>query len=109
MDLHSTVQWLWLSLEGYFWKDSTHGNEKLKETRDCFTFRSGSTAMGNGEYTSTFVMSELQDGLQGSDLNDKGASRLTKFCNIIGVDKDVADMFSELQDSSYPKSAKWNF
>ena len=67
MDLHSTVQWLWLSLEGYFWKDSTHGNEKLKETRDCFTFRSRRTVIGNEEHDTTFVMSAPWNKLQGSD------------------------------------------
>ncbi|KAF2571120.1 hypothetical protein F2Q70_00005022 [Brassica cretica] len=62
--------------------------------------------MENEEYATTFVMSELCDGLQGSDSDDKGALRLAKFYNRIGGDKDVAYMFSGLQDISYPKSAK---
>lgn len=43
--------------------------------------------------------------LQESDHNVKGVSRLAKFYNIIRGYKDDADMFSKLQDISYPKGA----
>ena len=62
--------------------------------------------MDNGEYATTFVMSELWDELRESDCNGKGVSCLAKIYNKIKGDKDVADMFSGLQDISYPKSAK---
>ncbi|KAF3499728.1 hypothetical protein F2Q69_00045724 [Brassica cretica] len=55
---------------------STTQDEELKTARDFFAFGNGSTAIGNGEYASTFVMPELGDELQGSDRNDKGTSRL---------------------------------
>lgn len=32
---------------------------KLKKARNCFTFESGSTAMGNEENATTFILSEL--------------------------------------------------
>ena len=64
--------------------------------------------MGNGKYASAFDMSELWDGLQRSDRDDKEASSLAKFCHRIGGDKDSATMFSGLQDLLHPKSAKWN-
>lgn len=51
-------------------------------------------------------MLELWNGLQGSDRKDKRALHVTKFCNRTSGDKDVADLFSRLQDISYPKSAK---
>lgn len=50
--------------------------------------------MVNGEYASAFDILELRDGLQIPDGDDKAASCLTKFCNIIGNDKDFADMLS---------------
>ena len=65
--------------------------------------------MGNGEYASTFVMSKLRDGLQGSDRDDNRASFLAKFCNRVGGNKEAADIYSALQDITYPESAKWKF
>lgn len=41
--------------------------------------------------------------------NDKGTSCMTKFCNIIGGDKDSPAIFYGFQELPYPKSAKWNF
>lgn len=62
-------------------KYSTYGDEKLRKAKDCFTFESESTAMGNEEHATTLVMSKLWGILQGSDRDDKGVSRLAKFCN----------------------------
>ena len=64
--------------------------------------------MGDGEYASTFDMLEFRDRLQGFNRDDKGASRLTKFCNRIGDDTNSADMLSGIEDFSLPKDAKWN-
>lgn len=62
--------------------------------------------MDNGEHATIFVMLELWDILQGSDCDDKGDSSLTKFCNLIEGDTDIADMFFGLQNISYRKSKK---
>ena len=98
--------WVWKDN----WKNPTYGDTKLKKERNCFIFESRSTVIGNGEHATTFVMSELRDRLHGSDCDDKGNSSLTKFCNMIEVDTDIADMFSGFQNISYPKSKKkWNF
>ena len=86
-------------------EDSIYGDAELKTVRDRFTFRSGSTTIGNEKYATIFVMSELCDELHGSDREDKEASRMDKFCIWIGCDKDVEDMFPVFQDISYNKSA----
>lgn len=65
--------------------------------------------MDNGEYASTFVMSEFWDRLQESDRDDKGASRTAKFCNRVGDHKDAEKLFPDLQNLSYPLSSQWNF
>lgn len=49
----------------------------------------------NEEYLTTFDMPDFWDGSQGSDRDDKGTACLAKFYNIIGDDKDSADMFSD--------------
>lgn len=80
--------------------------QNLRTAIDYFTFRNGITELDNWEYATIFVMLELWNGLQGSDRKDKRALHVTKFCNRTSGDKDVADLFSRLQDISYPKSAK---
>lgn len=78
-------------------------NAKFMKTSDCFTFGSRSTAMGNKEHGTTFVMLELCDRFQGSIHNDKGATRLVKFRNKTEGYKVTADLFPRFQNLSYPK------
>ncbi|KAF3558065.1 hypothetical protein F2Q69_00015965 [Brassica cretica] len=72
---------MWMSLDGQWWKHSTYGDKKFHSTRISLAFGSRSTAVGNGEYASTFNMPELCDRLYGVDCNDKGTSCLAKLCN----------------------------
>ena len=82
---------------------------KLHSTRISLAFGSRSTAMGNGEYASTFNMSELWVRLQGADCNDRGTSCLAKFCDRIGEDRDATDMLPRLQYHSCSTSAQSDF
>ncbi|KAF2570337.1 hypothetical protein F2Q70_00002378 [Brassica cretica] len=59
-----------MGLDGQWWKHSTYGDTKFSSTGISFAFGSRSTAMGDGEYASTFVMPELRDRLKGADCND---------------------------------------
>ncbi|KAF2550483.1 hypothetical protein F2Q68_00035207 [Brassica cretica] len=59
---------------GSVWMDSG-GNIQLMGTRNfptgiSFAFGSRTTAIGDGEYASTFVMHELRDRLQGAGCSD---------------------------------------
>ena len=99
---------------GWDWMDSlekvqTYGDTKLPTARVCIAFGSGNTTMANGEYAPTFNMTEFWEGLQGFDRDDYGAPCLAKLCNIIGEDKDSANMLSRFQDCSYSTSAKLYF
>ena len=59
-----------MGLDGQWWKHSTYGDTKFSSTGISFAFGSRSTAMGDGEYASTFDMPELRDRLKGDDCND---------------------------------------
>ena len=52
-----------MSMDGQWWEHSTYGNKEFHSMQINLAFRSGSTAMGDGEYASTLNMSELWDGL----------------------------------------------
>lgn len=43
------------------WENPTYGDAKLKKAKYYFTVGSGSTAMGNGEYDTTFTLSKIWD------------------------------------------------
>uniref|UniRef100_A0A0D3E7G7 Reverse transcriptase zinc-binding domain-containing protein n=1 Tax=Brassica oleracea var. oleracea TaxID=109376 RepID=A0A0D3E7G7_BRAOL len=62
--------WMLMGLDGQWWKHSTYGDTKFSSTGISFAFGSRSTAMGDGEYASTFDMPELRDRLKGDDCND---------------------------------------
>ena len=70
MDIYSSVQWVWMDLDGQLGEVSTYGDAKLISARVCLIFRSGSIEMGDGEYAPVFDMLELQYGLQGFDCDD---------------------------------------
>ncbi|KAF3512996.1 hypothetical protein F2Q69_00007683 [Brassica cretica] len=53
-----------------------------------------------------FNMPELWDRLQGAECNDRGTSCLTKFCDIIGDDRDATDMLFGLQYHSCSTSTQ---
>ncbi|KAG5393334.1 hypothetical protein IGI04_023297 [Brassica rapa subsp. trilocularis] len=66
--------------------------------------------MVDGKHTVVLDMSELWNRLQGFDPVAElqlGTIRLAKFCNIIGEDRDFANMFTRLQDYSYSTSRNW--
>ena len=91
-----------LFLEGYLGKDSTY--EGMEITQHSFSFGSGSTVVGYGEHASTLVMLEIRNGLQGTDCNDKGASRLAKLCNRIGAIKMLMICFPDFKISHIPRA-----
>ena len=70
MDIYSTVQRVWMGLDGQLGEGSTYGDTELYSTRVCPAFRSGSTEMGDGEYASVPDMSKLRNGLKGFDYHD---------------------------------------
>ena len=70
-----------MGLKGYLGEDSTHGVKEFKEAEDNFTLGIGSATMGNGEYDTTFDLSEVWDRLQGSDCNDRTATSLVQLLN----------------------------
>ncbi|KAF2570897.1 hypothetical protein F2Q70_00004454 [Brassica cretica] len=70
-----------MGLEGYNGEDSTHGVKELEEAGDSFTLRTGSVTMGNGEHDITHDLSEVWDGLQGSDCNDGTTTSLAQLVN----------------------------
>ena len=45
MDIHITVQWMWMGLHGQLWEDPTYGDTKYYSTRISFACVSRSTAM----------------------------------------------------------------
>ncbi|KAF2592993.1 hypothetical protein F2Q70_00044040 [Brassica cretica] len=63
LDIYCSIQWMRMGMDGQWWEHSTYENKEFHSTRISLAFRSGSTAMGDGEYVSTLNMSELQDGL----------------------------------------------
>ena len=81
MDLHSAVQWNGMGLEGYNGEDTAHGVKELAEKRDTAALGTGSAKVGNGEYDTTLDLSEVWDGLQGPDCNDRTATRLAQLLN----------------------------
>ncbi|XP_056846710.1 uncharacterized protein LOC130497708 [Raphanus sativus] len=92
-----------------WWKDATHGITQLSQKRIGSALRSGSTAVGDGEYASTFNMPELRNRLQRIDRNDQGTSGLAKFCYGVGEDRDTDHMLPGLQDFLCSKSAQSDF
>ena len=81
MDLYSSVQWNGMGVEGYNGEDSTHGVQEPAEEGNSVTLGTGSATMGNGEYDTTLDLSEVWDGLQGSDCDDRTAIRLAQLLN----------------------------
>ncbi|CDY49779.1 BnaC02g47370D [Brassica napus] len=63
MDMHITVQRVWIGLDGQLGEGTTYGDTKLYTARVCLAFRTGSTAMGDEEHASAFDMSEFWNGL----------------------------------------------
>ena len=59
----------------------SHGVKKPEEEANSFTFRNGSATVGNGEHATTFDQSEVWDGQQGSDCNDRTTTSLVQFLN----------------------------
>ncbi|KAF3544868.1 hypothetical protein DY000_02005146 [Brassica cretica] len=98
-----------MGMDGQWWEHSTYGNKEFHSTRISLAFESRSTEMGDGEYASTINMSELRDGLEGADCNDKGPSGVAKFCDGVGEDRDVTDMLPRLQHYSCSTGAKPDF
>ncbi|KAF3539118.1 hypothetical protein F2Q69_00022918 [Brassica cretica] len=62
-------------------EDSTYGDTEPKEARYNITLGTGCAKMGNGEYDTTFDLSEIWDILQGPDCNDNGPTSLAKLLN----------------------------
>nr|VDD54373.1 unnamed protein product [Brassica oleracea] len=54
---------MWMGLDGQWREHSTYGDKKLHSTRISLALGSRSAAVDNGEYASTFNMSELWDRL----------------------------------------------
>ncbi|KAF3495241.1 hypothetical protein DY000_02052239 [Brassica cretica] len=80
MDIHNTVQQVWMSLDGQLGEGLTCGIMKLYTARVCLTFRSGSTAMGGGNFAKELERIET-----------------------------LQNMLSWLQDHSYSTSEKSDF
>nr|VDD59851.1 unnamed protein product [Brassica oleracea] len=52
-----------------------------QEEANSFTFGTGSATVGNGEYAITLDLSEVWNGLQGSDCNDRTTTSLAELLN----------------------------
>ncbi|KAF3487997.1 hypothetical protein F2Q69_00052206 [Brassica cretica] len=63
MDIHNTVQRVWMGLDGQLGEGTTYEDTKLHTARVCLAFRTGSTAMSDAEHASTFDMSEFWNRL----------------------------------------------
>ena len=97
-----------MGMEGWQREDPTNGDKELKEAWDTNTLWTGSIKMGNGEHATSLDMSEIWDGLQGSDCNGSGSTSMAKFLNRAGGHSTSQVVFSGLQNWILPKGAKWN-
>ena len=70
-----------MGLEECNGEDTTHGVKELAEKGHSVTFRTGSAKVDNGEHDTTLDLSEVWDGLQGSDCDDRTATRLAQLLN----------------------------
>ena len=70
-----------MGLEGYNGEDTTHGVKELAEEGYSVTLGTGSATVGNGEHDTTLDMSDIWDGLQGSDCDDRTSTRLAQLFN----------------------------
>lgn len=59
--------------------------------------------MGNGEYESTYIMQELQNRLQGHNLDYQGPKSMAKFLHGVIRGSSYSKTLSELQDLSCTK------
>ncbi|XP_056864149.1 uncharacterized protein LOC130511259 [Raphanus sativus] len=82
-------------------KYTTHGITEFPQKRISSALRSGSTAMGDGEYASAFNMSEIRNRLQRIDYYDQGTACLAKFCYGTREDRDIAHMLPGFRDFLY--------
>uniref|UniRef100_A0A0D2ZS15 Uncharacterized protein n=1 Tax=Brassica oleracea var. oleracea TaxID=109376 RepID=A0A0D2ZS15_BRAOL len=55
--------------------------QKPEEEANNFTFGTGSATVDNGEYATTLDLSEVWNGLQGSDCNDRTTTSLAQLLN----------------------------
>ncbi|KAF2537611.1 hypothetical protein F2Q68_00020494 [Brassica cretica] len=63
------------------WGRFNSWGQELKEAGGNFTLRTGSVTMGNGEHDTTLDLSEVWDGLQGSNCNDGTTTSLAQLLN----------------------------
>lgn len=68
-----------MNLEGQHGEDPTFGDTKFTEAGDITTLGTRSAEMGNGEHATTLDLSEVWNGLQGSDSDDRTATSLVQF------------------------------
>ena len=59
--------------------------------------------MSNGEYDTTFDLSEIWDRLQRPDRNDNGPTSLAKLLNIAGSHSNSSVVFSDFKIRYFPK------
>ena len=97
LDVYITIQWLWLGLEGYFWKNSINGDTQIDMPRVSFAYKNRSITMGDEMYASTCDKPNLWDGYQELDNYAKEISSMAKFRYKIRWDNDSSKAFPSFQ------------